>query len=636
MTYPHLFSPLGIGSAVFRNRILSAPQGNYNNRSDNLPSAECIAFYERKAIGGFASVSVGDCIVDCENGIHFPFLFKMQDANTKPGLSALASAINRNGAVSSAELSHAGQRAEFVFDQHGRAFGPSADPNWKFGEVLEMPEEMIYKIIDDFGKAAAWVKECGFRMVTVHGGHGWLLTQFMSPLFNKRTDSWGGSHEKRMRFPLAVVESIRKAAGRNFPIEMRISGDERDANGYDIDYGIKIAESLDQKVDIIHVSAGIHDYARASYYTHPNIFLEDGVNSEFAIKIKQHVKSYVATVGAFTDPEMMEEYIASGKVDFIALGRQSMADPDFPNKARTGNASDIDKCLRCLSCFGSIGNHRYPQCALNPEISHELEAKLVKPATVKKRVLIAGGGIAGLQAALTAAKRGHETILCEKTAELGGILRCEKNVPFKKRLDEYIDRQVTRVYSGGVDVRLNSKVNAELVKKLAPDVLIAALGGVSIKPDIPGIDNPNVYRAEEIYSDTDKASGRVVIIGAGLSGLELAVHLSQLGYDVEIIEAADKPGNHGPHGEVLLFKLEDLGIKLSFNAPAKEITGSSVIADKEYPCDTVIYATGIAPLREDAFALSSLTDEFYQIGDCITQGTIMDANLEAWTIANRI
>jgi 2,4-dienoyl-CoA reductase-like NADH-dependent reductase (Old Yellow Enzyme family) len=318
LKYPHLFTPLEIGDAVFRNRIFASPEGYYNVGADNLPSPEEVAFFERKALGGYASVCVGDCIVDSRTGTHYPFLIRMDDPATLPGLSSVAEAISRHGAVASAELSHSGMYARFVKDPDGELYGPEAAreaekqrgandgklfgqsggtlygpvaiENGKYGEVEAMSEELILYIADRFGKAAAWAKRCGFTMVTIHGGHGWLLSQFMSPYTNTRTDRWGGGFENRMRFPLAVIESVRRAVGPRFPIEIRISGSECDPAGYDLSEGVKIAKALDGKVDIIHVSAGNHEHERTFIITHPSMFLPDGANLRFAAEIKKHVK----------------------------------------------------------------------------------------------------------------------------------------------------------------------------------------------------------------------------------------------------------------------------------------------------------------------------------------------------------
>ena len=665
MKYPHLFEPFAIGNTVFRNRIFASPEGYYNVGADNLPSLDEIAFFERKAIGGVASVCVGDCIIDSATGTHYPYLIQMDNVNTLPGLSALAGAITRNGAVASAELNHAGIYARYIKDSGGQNYGPDAGlevasrkggskggilygpvylADSKYGEVEAMPEELIMRLIDKYGMAAAWAKRCGFNMITIHAGHGWMLAQFMSPISNTRTDQWGGSFENRMRFPLAAIKSIRKNVGRDFPIEIRISGSECDENAYDLSEGVKIAKALDGNVDILHVSAGHHEIESAFLVTHPTMFMPDGVNVKFAAEIKKHVKIPVATVGALTDPAMMEEIIASGKADIVQLGRQTLADPDLPVKARLGREDDINKCMRCNMCFSGAGTYRYLQCSINPSIGRELEERNAAVLSrVKKRVLIAGGGVGGMQAALTASKQGHEVILCEKTDSLGGALRCERNVPFKYRLNEYLDRQARRVLHASVSVHLNTAITPKNVGAFSPDVLIAALGARPVLPLIPGIDGGNVIGAEELYAAPDKAGYKLVIIGGGLVGIELGIYMTELGKQVSIVEMMEGLATDpfGMHTAVLMSEIANRNIRVYLNTTVKNITGATVQCENadgqfELAADTVVYAVGQKPLREEAFALSGCAPEFYQIGDCLTPKNILTANQVAYTIARNI
>ena len=663
LKYPHLFEPLAIGSVVFRNRIFSSAQGFYNVAKDNLPNRDEAAFFGRKAQGGFAAVCVGDCIVDSETGTHYPFLIRLDDPATLPALSNVADAISRHGAVASAELSHAGMYARFVKDPDsvlfgpeanrvaaerrdlvgGKLYGPVAMADGKYGEVEEMPEEIILRVIEKYGQAAAWAKRCGFGMVTVHGGHGWLLAQFMSSHVNKRTDRWGGSFDNRMRMTLAVIESIRKAAGPNFPIEIRLSGSECSSEGYDIDEGIKIAKALDQKVDILHVSAGNHEFEDTFLITHPSLFMPDGLNVRFAAEVKKHVKTPVATVGGLTDPGHMEEIIASGQADIVALGRQSMADPDLPKKARAGREDDVDRCLRCCVCFSGAGGQRRLRCAINPEIGREVDEKMSGVPQSKRRVLVIGGGVGGMQAALTAKRRGHDVTLCEKSDKLGGVLLCESGVPFKKRLDEYLSRQARRVADAGVDVQLNTEVTPEFAQKMRPDVIVAALGARPAVPQIPGIDGKNVIGAEALYRNPDSAGKNLVVIGGGLVGLELGIFMAMRGACVTIIEAMDRLNveEFGSHTMALMMKMQELGMKVHTATRVLQITDNAVLcenAEGEFslPVDTVAYATGQTPLREEAIAMHDCAPEFYQIGDCVTPGNVYEATRVAHAIAKDI
>ena len=484
-------------------------------------------------------------------------------------------------------------------------------------------------------------KRCGFGMVMLHGAHGFLLHQFMSPTLNHRTDDYGGSFENRMRFPLEVVRAVRQAVGPKFPLELRISGSEVYEGGYGIDYGVRIAAAFDGLVDLIHVSAGSHEDARVFTVTHPSMFLEDGVNVKYAAEIKKHIKkSKVATVGALTDPVMLEEIIASGKADVVELARGLICDPDLPNKAREGREGEIIPCMRCFTCFSNLILHGHIVCALNPEIGDESEQKFMRPAAARKKVLIAGGGIAGMEAALTCAGRGHQVILCEKSDRLGGVLLCEEHVPFKKHLHTYLKQQSDRVMTSGVEVRLNSEATRETAEELSPDVIIAAVGSKPLVPDIPGIHNPNVFMAEELYIDPDRAGDRVVILGGGLVGSELAVYLGSLGKRVTILELlpALNAGDNILQGQAVGIALERAGVTLATGTRAVEITAKGVLGEDAngqtlFEADTVVSALGLVPSREAAEALRFCAPVFHQLGDCLSPKTVYEATRTARQIA---
>jgi 2,4-dienoyl-CoA reductase-like NADH-dependent reductase (Old Yellow Enzyme family)/thioredoxin reductase len=663
-TYKHLFEPIQLGRQLFRNRIFASPQDFPGLTADRFLTKDGTAFYETKAKGGFASVCVGDFMVDTKAGHSHPFQLRGDDVKGKVSLTLTANAITRHGAVASVELNHAGVNA--IPMEEGFVYGFTDGVRHDGVSVRAMDEAWIEGLIESFARGAAFARQCGFNMVTIHGGHGWLFSQFMSPRDNKRTDRWGGSFENRMRFPLAAIEAIRKAVGPGFPIEIRISGAEYlGDDGYDLDYGVAIAKALDGKVDLIHVSAGHHEIDAASMVTHPSMFMPDGVNVHLAAEIKKHVKTPVATVGALTDPAMMEEIIASGQADIVQLGRQSLADPNLPLKARTGREDEINKCLRCYNCFSysTMGGVFY--CATNPVIGNELEAMFEVPAGKKKTVLIAGGGIGGMQAALTASGRGHRVILCEKTDRLGGVLRCEENIPFKKHLEEYLDLQERLIYRSSVEVRLNTPVTPAIAKEVEPDVIIAAMGSRPVVPPIPGIDGKNVFGAEDVYYNPALVGKKAAILGGGLVGLELGVHLAQTGHEVTVIEmlprtcaSPDDKGTserfsafggmvvgdplvHGISIREYLLAHPEVQMKIATSTKALEINDTGILAEGPagtcaIEADTVIYAIGQRPLREEAQALSGCAPEFYMLGDCVTPRNIFAATQAAWTIARDI
>ena len=640
--YKKLFEPIRLGNVVFRNRLFSSATGYQDISPDGILQPEAIAYYERKARGGAAAVTVGECVVDSKRGKGANYHVQLDNPFGEHTLQRVTNAVSRYGAVASAELQHAGMYANRAEGSVSAAYGPVAgDIEGK--PVLEMNEEIIAETIETFAKAALFAKKCGFGMVTVHGGHGWLLSQFISPIVNLRRDRWGGSIENRMRLPIAIADAIHKACGKSFPIEMRISGSECHSGGYDIDEGVAIAKMLDGHVDLIHVSAGSHEVAEVFTVTHPSMFLEDGVNVKYAAEIKKHVKTPVATVGALTDPAQMEEIIASGKADVVELARGLIADPDLPNKARAGREREIRKCMRCLNCFSALIAEGQFYCAINPEAGRELEYKSDMPPKAKKKVLVAGGGIGGMQAALTAAQRGHEVVLCEKADRLGGVLRCEEKVPFKQKLDGYIEYQISELGKSGAEIRLNTAVTPELAERMAPDVLIAALGARPVKPTLQGIDGANVMSAEEAYVGQDKVGKSVAILGGGLVGIELAIYLSMSGRAVTVIEMLPElnDGGNFMHAKGVAVEIDRYGIRTLLGTKALEITDAGVFCENadgklSLPADTVIYAVGQSPLYDEASSLRYGAPEFHQLGDCVTPKNIMNATAQAYAVARDI
>ncbi len=645
--YPHLFDPIRIGGTYFRNRIFAAPTGHQDLTPEGYAKPNVAAYYERKAIGGAAAVTVGEGIVDSVRGKGGVYHIVLDDPMAAHSLFSLTDAVTRHGAVASVELQHAGMFANrslavYGAESRGLAFGP-VECEIDGRHILPMTDEIIEETIEAFANAALFAKQCGFGMVTIHGGHGWLISQFVSPFVNTRTDKWGGSVENRCRLPVAIADAIHKKCERGFPVEIRISGSECHAAGYGIDEGIAIAGQLDGHVDLIHVSAGSHEVREVFTVTHPSMFLEDGVNVKYAAEIKNHVKTPVATVGALSDPALMEEIIASGKADVVEIARGLIAEPDLPNKARAGRDQDIKKCMRCLACFSSLLTNGQFYCAINPETSRELDCRYEEPVREKKTVLIAGGGIGGMQAAITCAQRGHDVILCEKTARLGGTLRCEEKVPFKKRLDDYIEYQIREIGKAAVDVRLETEVTKELAERIAPDVIIAALGARPVVPNIKGIDGKNVIGAEDAYINPEKVGKHVVILGGGLVGVELGIYLAQLGREVSIVEMLDQLSDGGNFLHMISLEVEiaKYNIGTNLNTKAVEINEKGVLGEgpdgeKLFKADTVIYAIGQKPLYEEASALRSCAPAFYQIGDCNVPKNITAATSAAYTIAKDI
>ena len=641
MKYKNLFTPLTVGNVTFRNRIFASATGHLDFDKDGILSDHGISYYERKAIGGAAAVAVGECYVDPIRGSRGSGGIMVNNWDSMHFLSRLADAVSRHGSVASTELQHSGIYGNSMPGIDLVPWGPS--PREVSGRMVhEMSEEIILETIDAFARAALVSKNCGYGMVTVHGGHGWLIQQFYSKTTNQRTDRWGGSAENRARLAIAVCDAIHEKCGRNFPVEMRISGTEYEF-GYGVDEAVEFAKLLEGHADIIHVSVGVHgDLSDPGWLKmSPTMFQEDGCNVIYAAEIKKYVHNTpICTVGSLTDPEMMEEIIGSGKADIVAIARGLLCDPDLPNKAREGREDEIRSCIRCFGCFSNLVTAGQIYCTMNPETSREREFSRALPPAEKKKVLVAGGGIAGMEAALSAEKFGHEVVLCEKEEALGGNIRCEENVPFKKHLHEYIELQKRRIAKSSIELRLNTEVTPELAKEIAPDVIIAALGAEQSVPPIPGITGGNVTNVIDAFRAPAVTGEKVVILGAGLAGCELAIYLHDLGKQVELVEmaASTQAENNMTQVFIVTNEMKNRGIKAHYLNKAVEVTAEGVrceTADGEafYPADTIVLAAGMKARSAAASALAECADDFVLIGDCQSPKNIMHALKSAVTVA---
>ncbi len=636
--YGRLLEPLKVGGITLKHRMMSSPTSQAELGAEEHYSRENIEYYKLRALGGASLVTVGDVIVDLGTGRGHPQQVGINDPGAMPYLCAVADAIHSGGAMASVELDHGGALAPPEFIGGKNAFGPSGYIDAWGDEVVEMTEEQIEWIAGKYAEAASNAKAYGFDMVMLHGGHGWLMSQFMSPLTNHRADKWGGSLENRMRFPLLVVEKVRAAVGRQFPIEIRISGTEYIEGGYGLEDGVEIAKMLDGRVDLIHVSAGTQQDPYSAVLMHPGAFQEDMHNGYLAAEIKKHVRTPVVAVGAFNMPDAMEKFLADTGVDAIAMGRALVADPFLPRKVMSGCPEDITPCIRCNECESGLISRRVMRCTVNPVIGRECEVFHPQPVYVRKKVLIAGGGPAGMQAALEAVKRGHRVVLCEAGEKLGALRFADNDTWFKRPMRRYRDSQVEKVLRCGAEVRLNTRVTKEVVEDIAPDVLIAAVGSEPFAVPVPGHDGPNVVFGAYLTPGT-RLGEKLVIIGGGFIGCEEAVDLAKKGHDVTILEMIDELAiNCGPmHRVALLHEIEESGrIHPAMGMRCTRITGDGVYAaDRDggeafYPADNVIMASGMRARSGEVEALRGLVKEFYVIGDANRAAKIMNATRDAY------
>jgi 2,4-dienoyl-CoA reductase-like NADH-dependent reductase (Old Yellow Enzyme family)/thioredoxin reductase len=629
---------------TLKNRIMGAPMSIPELTEDYFPTAATVGYYEARAKGGAASVCVGDCVVHRETGMaHAGLQIAFDDPRIARDMARIAQAIKWHDAIPSIELTHGG-----MFGGVPCLANPTAKGKQSYGPVdfvmengivvKAMDEDMMHMIAQAFADSAKRAKMCGYEMIIFHGGHGWMFNQFLSPYTNRRTDQYGGSTENRCRFPIMILKAVREAVGPNFPLDFRMSGTELFEGGYGIDEGCRIAEVLQDYLDIIHISVGNHERLEVFPHTHPTLFLPHGVNVEYAAEIKKHVKIPVATLGGISDPDMAEEIIGEQSADLCAIARGLLADPDMLKKCYRGKPEEVRPCLRCWGCAGNYASH--VQCAVNPALGRTGKYARVQKADEKKKVVVIGGGVAGCQAAQTLIQRGHEVVLFEKNDALGGLLFDISTLPFKNDLRQYARWLVRTTMNCGARIYLGTRATADNVMAEKPDAIVVACGSYPVLPEIPGIRNPNVFNVLDVDAGRVKLSGKVVVCGGGISGCESALGLALEGCSVTVVDMI--PETRFAEGvmditrTMLLSLLHDNHVTFLGDHIVRSIDENGVHIEgrdwssKTLEADFVVESFGMASDRETADLFTELIPEVYVVGDALEVRNIKHCTLTAY------
>lgn len=652
--YKHVFTPITIKGVEFKNRIEVAPMVPCMATPEGWVTNELIEFYRPFAKGGAAIVTVGDSAINWQHAMDHEGQLNLGDDNVKIGLDHLADEIQRYGSVISIELNHGGRFSNSM-NLASKGLKPvsstpkPAEIDEFFSklqgktpaEVEEMSIPLINKTIQDYADAAGRCKDSGFKMVMIHGAHGMLPAQFLSPYVNRRLDRYGGSFENRARFCIELLDAVRRRVGEDFIIEYRISADEIVEGGMKPDEVIEFVKLIKDKIDILHVSVGMLPNPFTIQYMIQPLYLPYMPNIHFAEEIKKAVGDdlHVTAVGSVMTLDNAEEILSRGIVDFVAMARPFVADPDFMRKSVQGRQEDVRPCVRCNTCCGRSAFFKKTRCAVNPVNGRETQypgGKIPK-ADVKKKVAIVGGGPAGMQAALTAVERGHEVILYEKEDRLGGTLNHATKLEFKKDLKNYLDWLVNQTLKCGAKIVLNTEATAETIKKENFDALIIAVGAEPFIPNVPGINKNHVHWAGDVDSGRVKVGEKVVVVGGGLTGAESALALAMKGKDVTLIEMMGPEALLNGSSLINRFSLQTLlakyGVKIVTNTKLEEVTDKGIktinskFQWKEYEADTVVLALGMRPRKDKVEELRHIIPEteVYVIGDCNYIGNVYSA-----------
>lgn len=625
MKYRKLLSPAKIGSLELKNRAIMAPMSAALGNPDGTVSDPLIAYLTARADGGVGLIITEYCFVT-EEGRSSDHQISVTDDAKIPGLRKLADAVHEHGAKICLQLQHGGRRSMV------RTMAPSAIMKQTDRVTpYEMTTQDVYALIDAFIAGAVRAKKAGFDMVEVHCSHGYLLNDFVSPSANRRTDEFGGGITGRAKAPVMIIEGIKKACGTDYPVSVRLNGEDMVSDGNLGRDSAALAMLLEEAgADLIDVSGGMNGVG----YGIAPAAVKTGYNADPAEEIRKVVGIPVAVAGRINEPEYAESLLRKGNVEFITLGRALFADPAFVNKAAAGKEEEICPCVGCLQrCYGSYGHGgQFRGCMVNPFSMRETVLKL-EPAKTKKKVVVVGAGIAGMETAWTASARGHEVELFEQSAYPGGQFRIAAIPPHKQMLARACVYYSNMCKKHGVRMHFNTKADRALIESLNPDVVVVATGGTPLVPGIPGLKESGCIANREILLGKIAPGNRALILGGGLQGAETADFMAEHGYKVTIIEMREgiAMDDHPATQKLLLERLAKNHVEMITSATVKTVYPDGVDYEKDGAMvslngfDSIILAFGTRANQTLAEELKGIRAEVMVVGDASKAGNAVEA-----------
>jgi len=638
----HLFQPIRIRSLELKNRVVMAPMVTNYATADGAVTQRLIDYLVARAWGGVGLIEVEASYVR-PDGRGFVNELGIHKDELIPGLRQLTDLVHQGKAKIALQIFHAGrQTSSQITGVQPIAPSPLADPST--GETPhELTIDEIHEVQDSFVQAARRAKEAGFDAIDVHGAHGYLIAQFLSPFSNRRTDEYGGNLEGRARFAVEIVQKIRQTVGDDYPIFFRISGDEYVPGGLDLPQTKAIARMLERAgVDCISVSAG--NYASPGMLIIPTMELERAIFVPLARGIKESVQVPVIAVGRLHDPQIADQVIAEGNADLVAQGRSLLADPGWVEKTQRG---EIDEIRPCISCNEACANYLLAQqaasCLMNPGCGREREFAIT-PAPRPKNVVVVGGGPGGLEASRVLAERGHHVTLFEERNYLGGEFRVAAQAPRKEEITDALRWMTRQVYKVGVDVRLGTHATAEMVLNLKPDAVVVAAGARPKVPAFPGLRREKALVARDVLMGQAVPGQRVAVAGGGAVGIETAELLSLANKDITVLEMTDTVAADMPPDRRywVLDQIAEQDVDIVTNAKINRVSDGQVTISYDGreetvgPFDNVILAIGYEPDRTLSEQLQGKVPELYTIGDAVEVRTAVEAIREGAEVARKI